>query len=447
MTIPNVHALVLNWNGVEHLQECLSTLLASTYPNLAVVFIDNGSTDGSVAFVRERFGGNPRLQIIECGANLGWPGGNNAGIEYALDRGADYVFLLNNDTATDPEAVAQLVAAAEARPKIGALAAKLVMFDQPWLINSLGVDCSLAGVGWDRGFGRVDGPGWSEPEPVLGVCGAAMFVRCEALRKAGPLPVEFEIYLDDLDLCMRIWRAGYEIWSCPCAVVRHKFSATMGQEKRQRRKYYLNTRNRFYLAARNFPLGALHRVTAAMVLAEGKALGRALADRAWWRVRAHTRAWVAGLAYLPAAVRHRTRRTGNPARFWQLVRRRPLFFPGVKLPICGVYGPRGWNGRTVVPLSAQAVLPACGQRLRLTVFNCYPSLGETDLEIRCCGRLLARVRTRTHEVVHVDEPESPVEIVGHRVFTAEETGEKVDLAGWIVSEPEPEIPGNAHGEV
>jgi GT2 family glycosyltransferase len=88
---------------------------------------------------------------------------------------------------------------------------------------------------------------------VIGVCGGGAFLRVEALRRTGLLPSDFDIYLDDLDLSLQIWNAGYEVRSCPESRVRHKFGATMGAGKQYRRKYYLNTRNRLYILSRNFP--------------------------------------------------------------------------------------------------------------------------------------------------------------------------------------------------
>ena len=102
---PLVYVLVINWNGIEHLAECFDTLLAGTYPNTRFLLIDNASTDTSVAFVRERYGNDPRVEILELPENLGWSRGNNAGIAHAMAASADYIFLLNNDTATDADAI------------------------------------------------------------------------------------------------------------------------------------------------------------------------------------------------------------------------------------------------------------------------------------------------------------------------------------------------------
>lgn len=338
MSEPLVHVLIINWNGAAHLEACFESLLASTYPHCQFVLVDNASTDGSVEFVRARFGADPRVSVLECGGNLGWSGGNNVGLRAALAAGADYVLLLNNDTWTAPGAIAALVARAEADESIGALAPKLVLFDAPDVINSVGLCCSKIGAAWDLGIGQPDGPAWDDDGEVIGICGAGMFLRAAAVEQTGLLPEDFGIYLDDLDLCLRIWNADYRIAACPEAVIRHKFSATWGQDARAREKYFLNTRNRFYLMLRLFPVFGLPETLFWVAVGEAKALGRAALDGAWWRVRAHLRAWGSAVAYVPRglAARRAHREAGLGAcRFWHLIRRDRLFAEAVTLPTAG----------------------------------------------------------------------------------------------------------------
>ncbi|MGI6460594.1 MAG: glycosyltransferase family 2 protein [Candidatus Hydrogenedentales bacterium] len=228
----------------------------------------------------------------------------------------------------------------------------MLLFDAPHLLNSLGIECSITGSSWDLAVGRLDGPRWDTPRKVLGVCGGAMFLRSAALRKAGLLP-DFQIYLDDLDLCLRIWNAGFEIWNCPEAVIRHKFSATMGAGKRLRQKYYLNTRNRMRLLLRNFPLSKLFLAKPKLLLGEAKSVGRGILDGDYWKLWAHAKAWGASLAYYPEAWRAR-RRHGTSARFWPQIRQDVLFFPGVELPENGWYAERVVNGDSLRPISQTA---------------------------------------------------------------------------------------------
>ena len=438
MSEPLVHVLVINWNGIQHLRECFESLIAGTHANARFVLIDNASTDGSVTFVREQFGADPRVEFIECETNLGWSGGNNAGIERAMAAGAEYVFLLNNDTVTAPDAVEHLVRAAEECPETGALAPKMLLYDTPGIINSVGIECSIIGCSWDLGLGRLDGPRWDVPRKVLGVCGGAAFYRVGALRKVGLLPSDFVIYLDDLDLCLRMWSAGLEVWSCPRATVRHKFSATMGEGKAARRKYYLNTRNRLRLMSRNFPASKLPLALAAFKIGEARAIGRAILDREPWRALAHVRGWGAALAYAPRALseRIRQRRSGfAPHRFWPLVRTDRMFYPGVDLPVDGWYPARQAGGKTVRPMSARAWIETDADVLRVTHADCYPHLGPAGVEVRQDGETLAVLETLGCEEAVVEVSPGVVEFVASRVFEAEQTGERMDIGGWVGVEP------------
>lgn len=440
MSDPLVHVLVINWNGMEHLQECFETLLANRYANVRFVLLDNGSTDGSADYVRGQFASDPRLEIVEFEKNLGWSGCNNAGMERAMEQGADFVLLLNNDTASAPDLIERLVDCSKERPDAGALAPKMLLYNHPELLNSLGIECSIIGNGWDLGIGRLDGPNWDTPAQVLGVCGGACWLRVDALRKVGLLPADYGIYLDDLELSMRLWNGGFEIWTCPSAAVRHKFSATMGQGRRAREKYYLSTRNRLRLIQRNFPLSKTPQFLPYLIWGECKALGRAALDREFWRVAAHLKAWAAAIAYTPMAIaaRRTFRRRGlRTGAFWHMICPRPLFFPGPELPDNGWYPPRLVNGEWVQPISAKATLQIEGGVLRCSVVNCYPDRGEVTLTVSLDGRQVAKIQCPEREKLELELDAGTLDIVAGRIFDAAETGGRADYGGWIAWESAP----------
>lgn len=434
MNTPLVYIIVINWNGLEHLAVCLDSVLAQTYANIRVLLVDNASSDGSVAFSEAHCAGDPRYETLRLSQNMGWSGGNNAGMARALEAGADYIFLLNNDTHTAPDAVEKLVAMAESLPEAGALAPKMLLFDYPAVLNSVGLEASLAGAAWDRGVGRLDAPEWNTPTQVIGVCGGACFLRAAALRQTGLLPEDFEIYLDDLDLCLRLWNAGYSIWTCPESVVRHKFSATLGQGARARHKYYLNTRNRFRIIARNYPAGRAISILPGLAAAEARAVGRALLDGEFWRIACHLRAWLSGAVHLPHAFaeRRRRRQTGMGAcRFWHLVRHDALFCRGFLLPEAGWYPARRFQGRSIRPISVSATYDFPGGALRVRHANCYPQLGSTD--ITCCldGNAVTTLSTLDYDEVNLDLPAGRLTFESKRIFRVEDTGEIMDIGGWI----------------
>ncbi len=135
MADPRVCAVIVNWNGRQVLDRCLSTLTASTCQGLAVVVVDNASSDGSLEFVRQSF---PTALLIENRRNLGYAGGVNVGLRHALAEGGEYALLLNNDTEIAPDAVALLVEAMEKRPKAAFAGPMIYYYDPPDVIWSLG---------------------------------------------------------------------------------------------------------------------------------------------------------------------------------------------------------------------------------------------------------------------------------------------------------------------
>lgn len=438
MPQPLLHVLIINWNGREHLHECYESLLKSSYENLRFILVDNGSSDDSVEFVRSTFGSDERVEILECGENLGWSGGNNVGMQYAMDKGADYLLLLNNDTTTDPRALEHMVAMAEANESIGALSAKLLLYDSPEILNSVALEATANGASWDRGIGRLDGDNWQESGPIIGACGAALFIRVDALKKTGLLPTDFDIYLDDLDLCLRIWNAGYEIRTCPNARIHHKFSATMGSGKNARKKYYLNTRNRARVILRNYPLAKAPIIVSNFIVGECRAVGRAILDREPWRVWAHVRAWITGAAYLPASIRERLRRRATgiaTCRFWHLVRCDLQFFPGAELPVDGWYEEREIRGHTLRPISRVAHYEHAGGKLRLNFVNCYPRVGDLHVQINQNGLTLATCITSDQKEMLIEPEPGQITLEALNVFKAEDTGEKNDFGGWVRVQP------------
>jgi len=318
MTSPHVAVVVLTWNGEEDTVACLASLQRVHYDNLSVVVVDNGSADRTVPRVRAEF---PDVAMLETGANLGFAGGNNVGIRYALDHGADYVFLLNNDTIVDPAVVRHLVDAAEADPSVGVIGPKVFFFSEPdhvWYGG--GWVQRWAGASGHIGLGERDRMNQGEPLDTAYVTGCALMARASVLRRVGLLEPAFFIYWEDVDLSFRIRRAGYRVLYAPRAVLWHKVSRTFGGTADHRFFYggrahgpesvtslYLGTRNNLLFVERNvtwpfrvFVMGiALSRKVVKMVAlfvmagAPGrrKARGIALGIRDYMLRRFGTPAW------------------------------------------------------------------------------------------------------------------------------------------------------------
>ncbi|MBA2332211.1 MAG: glycosyltransferase family 2 protein [Actinobacteria bacterium] len=236
-------AVVLSWNGREDTLACLASLRG-----IPTVCVDNGSSDGSAEAVAERF---PDVELIRAEVNLGFAAGNNVGIRRALDRGADWVLLLNNDAIAEPGLVAALAAATEARPDAGVLACKVLFagVDRLWYAGA-GFD-PYTGRSRHEGFGKPDAPG--RLRDTVRATGAAMTISSAAIEETGLLDEELFLYVEDLEWCLRIKRAGFAVVYVPGARVRHRVSAASGGAGSPTTSYY-ETRNMLFVVERYRPL-------------------------------------------------------------------------------------------------------------------------------------------------------------------------------------------------
>jgi GT2 family glycosyltransferase len=248
---PLVSVIVLNWNGADILEECLLSLKAQTYAPLEVIVVDNGSTDDSVARVKEKFGDSVRLH--QNPTNLGFAGGNNVAIRTA---NGDYIALLNNDATADPRWVEELVEAAEALPGVGMCASKIYSFDQPGILDSAG-GLLIYPDGLSRGRGRLerDLGQYEKREEVLLPSGCACLYRRTMLDEIGSFDEDFFAYSDDTDLGLRGRMAGWKCEYVPTAIAYHRYSSTGGRYSKL--KAFLAERNRFWVAVKILPLPVL----------------------------------------------------------------------------------------------------------------------------------------------------------------------------------------------
>lgn len=256
---PSVAVIVLNWNGGSDTLACLESLGKLDYPNARVMVVDNGSTDDSVEAIRRR---HPDIRLMENGANLGFAGGNNPGIQAALDEGYEYVLLLNNDTVVDSALVTAFVEAAQAHPRAGVFGAKILCLSEPqrlWHAGGYWNDDWLNFV--THGAGEIDQGQFDTPRQVDWVVGCAFFVRASVFRELGLLAPAFFLNFEEIDFCSRARRHGYACQYVPRARLWHRVSASMGGETSPMRVYF-NTRNRLLWARRNTRPGLRWRIYA-----------------------------------------------------------------------------------------------------------------------------------------------------------------------------------------
>lgn len=240
---PNVWVIILNWNGKSLTVDCLESLKAVRYQNYHVLLVDNGSVDGSVPYLRQRY---PDLDMVEIGKNLGFAEGNNVGMRIALEKGADYVLLLNNDTIADPSFISDLVEAAEADPGIGFAGPKVYFYDfkgRKDVISFAGGLLDMRkGKSIHIGEKQVDSGQHDRPRDVDYVEGSCMLVRADVIKKIGMLDPAYFAYWEEMDWCVRGARAGYRLIYVPGSKIWHKIGASsVGSSN-----VYLLTRNRFW---------------------------------------------------------------------------------------------------------------------------------------------------------------------------------------------------------
>lgn len=240
-----VSIIVLNWNGRAYLETCLTALAGQNYPTFEIIVVDNGSSDGSVAWLAEHY---PTVRIISNLENRGFAAGNNQGIQAA--RG-EYIALLNNDTQVAPDWLAQLVRGLEVDPRCGMVASRMVFADNPEVINSTGICVDRSGISWDREGGQPVAHTECNPMAIFGACAGAALYRRALFDDIGVFDEDFFAYLEDVDLAWRAQWRGWKAFSTPTALVLHHHSATTGDGSPF--KTYLLSQNKIQLLVKNYP--------------------------------------------------------------------------------------------------------------------------------------------------------------------------------------------------
>ena len=214
MSVPRVSIVLVNWNNVNDSVECLESLRQCTYPNYEVTVVDNGSDGNDVGILNEKFGNYIRL--IENEKNLGFAKGCNIGIRDALDRGADYIALLNNDTIVTPGFLDEIVSAVCSEEKAGIAGGKILCHEFPDTIWFAGGEIDYrTGKTPIVGSGEVDRGQYDRIADVDWICSCYMFISGDLLRTIGMLDERFFFGWEDADLCVRAVRNGYRVIFIP----------------------------------------------------------------------------------------------------------------------------------------------------------------------------------------------------------------------------------------
>ncbi len=253
-----IAVIVLHYQNLADTIECLESLKAQDYPNFEVILVDNASNDSDLSLKTKNY---PHLYLIRNETNLGFAEGNNTGIDYALERGAEAVLLLNNDTVSSPNLLTAFARAATLYPHGGAFGAKIFFYDNPTVIWHAGGDVhpqSLRCFHYGCGDSDLDKK-WEEARAVGYACGCALFIRKEVLVKVGLMEPRFFLLWEEIDWCWRIRKAGYECLYIPEARVWHKISQSFEGGNRGPLWNYYYFRNRLLFLKRNIPWAQRYR--------------------------------------------------------------------------------------------------------------------------------------------------------------------------------------------
>lgn len=304
-----VSVVIINWNGAAYLPECLASVKQQSYPNVESIVVDNGSTDGSLQFLKAAYSGH--ILLIENPTNLGFAGGANAGIRVA--RGT-YVALLNNDAVAQPAWLEALVKAADADPRIGMCASKIYLRGLDGLLDSAGLLLSPDGIGRGRGRLEKSREELSHEEEALIPSGCAALYRRAMLDEIGLFDEDFFAYCEDSDLGLRGRIAGWTCRYVPSAVVFHTYSASTSPYSLF--KAFQVERNRIWVIVKCFPLRLIvpsvgYTLVRYLIQAYGALAGRGASARLmertsiWAILRVLARAYGAALGRLPDMLRKR----------------------------------------------------------------------------------------------------------------------------------------------
>lgn len=252
MTQPFLQVIILSNNSRENALACLASLFQSDYQNFHVILLDNSSADGTVDAVAAAY---PEVQVVSLTENLGYAGNNNVGIRMALERGAEWILVLNDDTVLDTACLTTLMQAVTTDPKIGIAGPMVYHFNEPQVIQSAG---GMLGKYWNSlhlGQNELDHGQFPAPHSVEWISGCAILMRRAVIEQVGMLDPNYFLYWEETEWCLRASRAGWKIVHVPQARLWHK-GVQRDYEPKPYVTYYTTRNQLFTLAKHKAPLMA-----------------------------------------------------------------------------------------------------------------------------------------------------------------------------------------------
>lgn len=308
---PVVHVVIVFSRDAQVLEYCLRAVFESLAVRVLVVVVRNGAETPEVPAwaVATR-----RVAVLDLGEPRGFAAANNLGIDYAAQMFGvgDFFLFLNDDAAVRPETIRWMVDHLTLHPSCAIVGPRLTIWGAENHLNSLGLNVTETGEAWDEGIGRTAAQYGCLPasREVVAVTGAALMIRPELFRKLGGWSEVYEFYFEDIDLCLRAWRAGFTVRNLPEAEVAHRISSTAGKWSAFKR--YLSWRNQLLLLAAHWPASMLVRVLPGLLLVQAGVFVRRLRNGCWGDAWLQVRSWAGALVRLPlvAQTRYASARSG-----------------------------------------------------------------------------------------------------------------------------------------
>jgi len=248
-TFPSVFIVIVNWNGLNDTIECIKSILNISYEYFKIIVIDNGSDNDESIELAFKF---PDVIAIRSETNLGFSGGNNLGIKYALKNEADYILLINNDTIVEKDFLDILVEVVVKNQSIGLAVPKINYYNNPSRIWYAGGYISkLRGAAVTIGKGKLDNF-YTENKYVTFATGCCLLIDKKVINDVGLMDEKYFLYLEDADYCLRAVESGYKILCVPQSKIFHKINSSTFQKYENLPLYYV-TRNRLYFTKKLFP--------------------------------------------------------------------------------------------------------------------------------------------------------------------------------------------------
>lgn len=240
--------ILVNYNGEKYNNECIDSILESTYENYEIIVVDNDSKDNSVKILEERY--SDKITLFKNKHNSGFSEANNIGIEIAKNKKCDYILLLNNDTVIMPDCIEVMLKSSIDNCN-SVVSPKIYYYDDKELIWSAGAKMLWKkGLAAQTGINKKDNGEYNKRINVEFATGCCLLIPMEVINKVGFLSTDYFLYYEDTDYCVRIIKEGFNIIYEPEAVLYHKVSASTGGEESYLYIYY-NTRNRLIFNSKN----------------------------------------------------------------------------------------------------------------------------------------------------------------------------------------------------